>query len=38
VAFCSVPEPNRSLMVVTAEAVIAQLGLVTSKPESMTGD
>jgi hypothetical protein len=33
-----VPEQNRKLMVATAEAVIAQLGLVASRPESMTGD
>jgi hypothetical protein len=33
-----VPEPNRSLMVATAEAVIAKLGLVTSRPEDITGD
>jgi hypothetical protein len=33
-----VPEPNRRLMVATAEAVIAKLGLVTSAPEAETGD
>jgi hypothetical protein len=33
-----VPEQNRKLMVATAEAVIAKLGLVRSRPEGMTGD
>jgi hypothetical protein len=33
-----VPEQNRKLMVATAEAVIAKLGLITSRPDSMTGD
>jgi hypothetical protein len=33
-----VPEQNRKLMVATAEAVITKLGLVTSRPEDMTGD
>ena len=33
-----VPESNRKLMVATAEAVITQLGLVTSGPEDTTGD
>lgn len=32
------PEQNRKLMVATAEAVIAELGLAVSRPESMTGD
>lgn len=33
-----VPEQNRKLMVATAEAVITELGLVTSRPEDPTGD
>jgi hypothetical protein len=33
-----VPEDNRKLMVATAEAVIAQLGLVASGPEGATRD
>jgi hypothetical protein len=33
-----VPEQNRKLMVATAEAVIAQLGLVASGPEGATRD
>jgi hypothetical protein len=33
-----VPEPNRKLMVATAEAVIAQLGLVASGPPGPTRD
>jgi hypothetical protein len=31
-----VPEQNRKLMVATAEQVIAQLGLVVSRPEGAT--
>jgi hypothetical protein len=33
-----VPEQNRELMIATAEAVIAQLGLVASRSEGATRD
>jgi hypothetical protein len=33
-----VPEQNRKLMMATAEAVIAQLGLVASRSEGATRD